>query len=303
MIRFIDEHKDRYGVELMCRTLREHLEGGFITSRAYRYAKTRPRCARSIRDEQMLPIIKKVHEENYSVYGAVKLHEAVRREGWKLGRDQVARLMKIAGIRGVIRGRGVKTTLSRPGKDERPDLVKRKFTADGPNQLWVADITYVRVRTGFAYTAFVTDVYSRKIVGWAVRTSMKTQALPLEALNHALASATGDTTDLIHHSDRGSQYVSHLYTQRLRERGIKLSVGAVGDSYDNAMAESVNSLYKTELIYSRYWNSAFEVEYETMNWVHWWNNERLHGQINLHTPKEVEQQYYANNTAPVLATQ
>ncbi len=196
-------------------------------------------------------MIKQVHEDNYSVYGAVKLTQALRREGWHLGSDQVARLMKIAGIRGVIRGRGVKTTLSRGGKDDRPDLVKRQFRADGPNQLWVADITYVRVRTGFVYTAFVTDVFSRKIVGWAVRTSMKTEALPLEALNHALACATGDMSQLVHHSDRGSQYVSHLYTEHLRQQGIKLSVGTTGDSYDNAMAESVNGLYKTELIYSR----------------------------------------------------
>lgn len=303
MIRFIDEYKDRYGVELICRTLREHLEGGFLTSRAYRYAKTRPRCARSIRDEQMLPIITQVHEDNYSVYGAVKLTKTLQRAGWALGRDQVARLMKIAGIRGVIRGRGVKTTLSRAGRDDRPDLVKRKFRADGPNQLWVADITYVRIRTGFVYTAFVTDVFSRKIVGWAVRTSMKTDALPLEALNHALACATGDMTHLVHHSDRGSQYVSHLYTTRLRDQGIRLSVGTVGDSYDNAMAESVNGLYKTELIYSRSWNSAFEVEYETMNWVHWWNNTRLHGQLDLRTPTEVENEYHAHNTARVLATQ
>lgn len=302
MIRFIDEHKDRFGVELICRTLGEHLEGGFITSRAYRYAKSRPRSARSIKDEQMIPIIRQVHARNYSVYGAVKMQQALQREGWILGRDQVARLMKLAGVRGVIRGRGVKTTLSRPGRDDRPDLVKRHFQADGSDRLWVADITYVRIRTGFAYTAFVTDVYTRKIVGWAVRSSMKTEALPLEAFNHALAAASGEMTHLIHHSDRGSQYVSQVYTTRLAQQGIKVSVGTVGDSYDNALAEAVNSLYKTGLIYSRSWNTAFEVEYETMNWVHWWNTQRLHSSLGLRTPQETEDDYHAVNTAPVLTT-
>lgn len=302
MIRFIDQYKDHHGVELICRTLREHLEGGFITSRAYRYAKTRPRSARSIRDEQLIPIITQVHAENYSVYGAVKLQQALRRKGWILGRDQVARLMKKAGIRGVIRGRGVKTTLTSHGRDDRPDLVKRQFTAPAPNRLWVADITYVRTHSGFAYTAFITDVYSRKIVGWAVRSSMKTQALPLEALNHALACATGEMSHLVHYSDRGSQYVSALYTTRLLERGIKLSVGHVGNSYDNAMAESVNGLYKTELIHSRSWATTFQVEYETMNWVHWWNTTRVHSQLDWKTPQEIEDQYYATNAAPVLAT-
>lgn len=302
MIRFIDAFKDHFGVEFICRILRKHREGGFITSRGYRYAKSRPRSARSLRDEQMLPIIKAVFEQNYSVYGAAKLHQALKRQGWNIGRDQVARLMKIAGIRGVIRGRGVKTTLSHRTKDDRPDLVQRNFHADCPNRLWVADITYVRIHTGFAYTAFVTDVYSRKIVGWAVKTSMTTDALPMEALNHALACAAGSTDALVHHSDRGSQYVSRAYIDRLHAQGIKVSVGTVGDSYDNAMAESVNGLYKTELIYSRRWSTALQVEYETMLWVHWWNTKRLHGELGMRTPQEVEDEYYALNAELALET-
>lgn len=194
MIRFIDEYRDQYGVELICRTLRKHREGGVITSRAYRYAKTRGHCARSIRDEQLLPIIVQVWEDNYSVYGAIKLQAALARQGWILGRDQVAKLMKLAGISGVRRGRGVQTTMSRPGRDERPDLVQHCFQASAPNRLWLADITYVRTHTGFAYAAFITDAFSREIVGWAVRTSMKTDALPLEALNHALAADTNSST-------------------------------------------------------------------------------------------------------------
>lgn len=302
MIAFIDKYRDRFGVELICRTLGEHMHAGFITSRGYRYAKTRPPSARSIRDEQLLPIITQIWEDNYSVYGARKLHAALVRAGWQLGRDQVARLMKLAGIQGVRRGRKVKTTLSPRVKDGRPDLVQRVFCADAPARLWMADITYVRTRNGFAYAAFITDAYSRKIVGWAVRSNMNTESLPLEALNHALAAASGSNHELVHHCDRGSQYVSLAYTQRLKDQGIRISVGKVGDSYDNAMAESVNSLYKTELIYSRSWATTFEVEYETMNWVHWWNNQRLHGCLGLRTPQEIEDAYHTRNTRPVLLT-
>ncbi|MCI6585032.1 MAG: IS3 family transposase, partial [Mobiluncus sp.] len=175
--------------------------------------------------------------------------------------------------------------------DSRPDLVNRQFKASRPNELWVADITYVRTLSGFVYTAFVTDVYSRKIVGWATRSSMKTEALPLEALEQAVMSATNQLDQLIHHSDHGSQYTSIAYNETLADYGIKPSTGTVGDSYDNALAETVNGLYKTELIYSQPWASLTEVEFATLNWVYWWNNERLHESLGYCTPAEIIDMY------------
>lgn len=175
--------------------------------------------------------------------------------------------------------------------DSRPDLVNRHFKANRPNQLWVADITYVRTLSGFVYTAFVTDVYSRKIVGWATRSSMKTQTLPLEALEQAIQGAKDTLVDLTHHSDHGSQYTSIAYNEKLADYGIKPSTGSVGDSYDNALAEAVNGLYKTELIYSQTWRSCTEVEWETLNWVHWWNHERLYEALEYRTPAEIIDMY------------
>ncbi|RRD46216.1 IS3 family transposase, partial [Arachnia propionica] len=187
MIRFIDEHRDRFGVEAICRTLRA-TTCGFITSRAYRAAKTRPTSTRAMRDEVLLPEITRIHQENYSVYGVRKMWHAMRRAGWQIGRDQVARLMRITGLQGVRRGRKPRTTCPAGQPDPRLDLVNRRFTAERPNQLWVADITYVRVLTGFCYVAFITDVYTRSIVGWAVSASLHTTTLPLLALEHALQS-------------------------------------------------------------------------------------------------------------------
>ena len=188
----------------------------------------------------------------------------------------------------------------------RPDLVDRCFKADRPNQLWVADITYVRIHSGFVYTAFVTDVFSRKIVGWATRSSMKTEALPLQALEQAIALAKQDLQGLIHHSDHGSQYVSIAYNEKLTDYGIKPSTGTVGDSYDNALAETVNGLYKAELIYSQSWASLMDVEFATLNWVHWYNTQRLHEALNYHTPAEKEEIYYARQATlkpePVATT-
>ena len=271
--------------------------GGFFTSRGYRLAKTRPPSSRALRDEVLVGEVRRVFEENYRVYGVRKLWHAMRREGWDIGRDQVGRLMKIAGINGVRRGRSPVTTRPSNTPDTRPDLVKRVFKTVGPNRLWVADITYVRTIVGFVYTAFITDVYTRKIVGWAVRSTMKTEALPLEALEQAITCAKADVSGLIHHCDHGSQYLSIAYTDRLVEAGIRLSTGTVGDSYDNALAETVNGLYKTELIYSRRWESLMEVEFATMNWVHWWNNQRLHENLGYKTPTETENNYYAEQAA------
>ena len=189
MIAYIDEYRGRFGVEPICRTLRASLEGGFITSRGYRLAKSRPASARSIRDRTLAIELATIHAHNFGVYGIRKMWHAARRAGWDNGRDQVARLMKIAGIAGVRRGRTPVTTRGSQAVDLRPDLVNRQFTASRPNEVWVGDITYVRTLSGFVYTAFVTDVFSRKIVGWARRSSMKTEALPLEALEQAIQGA------------------------------------------------------------------------------------------------------------------
>ena len=233
MIAFIDEHRDQFGVEAICRTLGA-TECGFITSRAYRAAKRRPASARALRDVLLLEELKRIHAENYSVYGVRKMHHAMARAGWQVGRDQIARLMKAAGLQGVRRGRKPVTTRPSGMPDARPDLVERHFTAERPHQLWVADITYVRILGGFCYVAFITDVFTRRIVGWAVSASLHTTGLPLLALEHALLStgASRGRQGLIHHSDRGAQYVSLAYSDALITAGVSASVGTVGDSYD-----------------------------------------------------------------------
>ena len=301
MIAFIDMHREQFGVEAICRTLRA-TECGFITSRGYRASKNRKASARSVRDEILIEEVQRIHQENYSVYGVRKMWHAMRHAGWDVGRDQVARLMKIAGLQGVRRGRKPITTRPTAGEDQRPDLVERRFVADRPQQLWVADITYVRILTGFCYVAFITDVFSRRIVGWAVAATLHTQQLPLLALEHALLStgASRNGIGLIHHSDRGSQYVSLAYSDALLAAGVKASVGTIGDSYDNALAETVNGLYKAELIYSkRIWESVSEVELATMGWVHWQNTARLHEALDYRTPASVEASYtHSTTTAP-----
>lgn len=301
MIRFVDEHRDQYGVEAICRVLGQ-TETGFITSRGYRAAKARPASARALRDGVLLPEVRWIHAENYSVYGVRKMQHAMRRAGWDVGRDQVARLMRIAGLQGVRRGRKPVTTHPAQEPDARPDLVERRFTADRPHRLWVADITYVRILAGFCYVAFITDVCTRKIVGWAVSATLHTDGLPLLALEHALLTSgvVRSENGLIHHSDRGAQYVSLAYSDALITAGVTASVGSVGDSYDNALAETVNGLFKAELIHSqRIWESTEAVEIATMGWVHWWNNDRLHEALSYRTPAEVEASYtHTTTTAP-----
>ena len=301
MIAFIDRHRDRFGVEFICRTLGAAVRG-FVTSRGYRAAKKRPASARAIRDEVLLGEIRRIHAENYGVYGYRKMHHAMRRAGWDIGRDQTARLMKAAGLHGIRRGRKVFTTTPASGPDLRPDLVERDFTTAAPNRLWVADITYVRIPNGFAYTSFITDVCTRRIVGWSVATSLHTEALPLQALEQALQTAPADVCrdGLVHHSDRGSNYVSLTYSDALIGAGVQASVGSVGDSYDNALAETVNGLYKAELIHRyRTWTSATAVEIATMDWVTWWNTKRLHQALSYRTPAEAEASYtHPETTAP-----
>lgn len=303
MIAFIDRYRDQFGAWAICRILGA-TECGFITSRGYRAAKSRPASARSMRDEILVEEVKRIHQENYSVYGVRKMWHAMRHAGWDVGRDQVARLMKIAGLQGVRRGRKPVTTRPTVGDDQRPDLVERKFVAARPQQLWVADITYFRILTGFCYVAFITDVFSRRIVGWAVAPPLHTENLPLLALEHALlsAGASRNKGGLIHHSDRGSQYVSLAYSDALIMAGVKASVGTVGDIYDNALAETVNGLYKAELIYSkRIWESVSEVELATMGWVHWWNTARLHEALDYRTQAAGEAAY-THPTTTALAT-
>lgn len=206
MIRFIDTHKDLFGVEPICRTLAEHLDGGFITSRGYRAAKARVPAARTLSDQLLIPELLRIHQENYGVYGVRKMWQAMRRAGWAIGRDQTYRLMRAAGIQGVHRGRKPVTTRATKAPDNRPDLVNRQFTADAPHRLWVADFTYVRTTSGFCYTAFITDVFSRKIVGWGVSSTMHTLGMPLTALKQALFDARkcgSVLTEIVHHSDRG----------------------------------------------------------------------------------------------------
>lgn len=288
MIAFIDAHRDQFGVELICRVLRAAIPG-FLTARGYRAARVRPACDREIRDEQLIADLRTVHKDNFSVYGVKKMHAAMKRRGWHLGREQTRRLMHKTGLRGVQRGKPIFTTVTDPADARPADLVNRQFIAAAPNRLWVADITYVRTWQGFCYTAFVTDVCTRKIVGWAVSTTMRTEDLPLRAFNHAVWQSNSDLSELIHHSDRGSQYLSLAYTDRLIELGIAPSVGSRGDSYDNALAEAVNAAYKTELINrGKPWRGVDDVELATAQWVAWYNQERLHEALGYVPPAEYE---------------
>lgn len=305
MIAFIDEHRDQFGVEAICRTL-SATQCGFITSRGYRAAKRRPPSDGAVEDELLVPEVRRIHAENYGIYGVRKMHQAMARAGCEIGRDQIARLMRAAGLQGVRRGRKPVTTRPADVPDTRPDLVERRFTADGPNQLWVADITYVRILAGFCYVAFINDVFTRRIVGWAVSASLPTAGLALLALEHALVAtgASRGREGLIHHSDPGCQYVSLAYSDALFAAGVSASVGTVGDSYDNALAETVNGLYKAELIHSkRVWESVEAVELATMGWVHWWNTARLHEALDYRTPAEVEAAAYTHDqdSAPVAS--
>jgi transposase InsO family protein len=240
MIRYVDTYRNHFGVEQICRVL-ARTEGGFITSRGYRAAKNRPLSDRAVRDQVLGDDIERFHAANFGVYGVRKMHRLMKRQGWLVGRDQVARVMKTRGITGVKRGKTTFTTRTKPADSYPLDKVNRKFRATKPCQLWVADITYVATCSGFAYVAFVTDVFSRTIVGWSVSSSLKTDMLPLQALNMAAWNVSDDLTGLIHHSDRGSNYVSLTYTDRIVELGGTPSVGSKGDSYD---CQSVSAWFR-----------------------------------------------------------
>lgn len=251
------------------------------------------RCARAKRDALLLPEIERVWQGNLQVYGADKVWKQLQREGMAVARCTVERLMRRQGLRGVVRGKVVRTTVSN-GKAPCPlDRVNRQFRAERPNQLWVSDFTYVSTWQGWLYVAFVIDVFARRIVGWRVSTSMKTDFV-LDALEQALYARQPERDSaLIHHSDRGSQYVSIRYSERLAEAGIEPSVGSKGDSYDNALAETINGLYKAELIHRRApWKSREAVELATLEWVAWFNHHRLLGSIGYIPPAEAEANYY-----------
>lgn len=285
MNRFIDEQKERFGVEPICRVLECKVS-------TYYAAKKRPPSLRSLRDQSLMGLIYDVWETNYGVYGHRKVWKQLAREGIPTARCTVQRLMRSLGIQGIRRGGYKVTTISDKDGIKPPDLVDRDFAASKPNELWLADITYVRTRSGFVYVAFVIDAYSRMIVGWALETHLRTD-LALEALEMATWRRSTDLAGLIHHSDRGVQFTSIRYTERLRDYGIEPSVGSVGDSYDNALAESTIGLYKTELIYNKGpWRTREHVEFATLEWIDWFNHRRLHGEIGDVPPAELERSYY-----------
>lgn len=288
-VDFVDSQRKEHGVQPVLRVL----EGTpvQIAPSTYYAAKTRPESARAASDKELTEKITQVWEANYSVYGARKVWAELNRQGILVARCTVERLMRKAGLRGLLRDKSPRTTRPAPETGRPTDLVERDFTATRVNQLWVADITYVRTAAGWVYAAFVLDVFSRLIVGWQVATSLYTD-LALDALQMAIwrrQAAGADLTGLVHHSDRGVQYRAVRYTQRLAEAEAVASVGSRGDSYDNAMAEAFNSLYKAELVRNRgSWRGLEDVELATVEYIDWYNNRRLHGELGHVPPAEYE---------------
>ena len=297
MTAFVDEHRDAYGVEPICAVLP-------IASSTYYEQKARqadpsrlPERAR--RDVVLCNEIERVWDKNRQIYGARKVWRQLQREDIKVARCTVERLMRRLGLAGVVRGRKHRTTIPDEVAARPADLVQRDFTATHPNQLWVADLTYVATWTGFVYVAFIIDVFSRMIVGWRVSRSLRSD-LALDALEQAI-HARPDSKYLVHHSDRGVQYLSIRYTERLSEAGIESSVGSVGDAYDNALAETIIGLYKTEVIHQLGpWRNLDHVETETLDWVDWFNNRRLLEPIGNIPPAEFEDVYYQYQEVPTI---
>jgi putative transposase len=305
VIRFVDDHRDRFGVAPICRVLTEH--GVPIAPSTYYASKTRPAAARTKRDKDLLVEVRRVFADRQlgrGVAGVRKVWHLLRRDPTvadrygAVARCTVERLMRQAGLQGARRGRRFITTKADSAAVRPPDLVKRDFTAPAPNRLWIVDFTYVPTWAGMAFTAFVSDVFSRRIVGWRTASSMPTE-LPLDALEMALwtrARAGHSLDGLIHHSDAGSQYTAIRYAERLADAGAVASIGTVGDSYDNAMAESVIGLYKTECVrHDGPFRTVDDLELATLGWVHWFNTARLHSALNYMTPIEYEQDYYRQN--------
>lgn len=293
MSAYIDQHRDRFGVEPICSVLQ-------FAPRTYYAIKARPPSRRALRDAELKPQIVRVHRDNFGVYGVDKVWAQLNRVGVRVARCTVARLMRELGLRGVVRGKPKYTTTPGDAVDRPRDLVDRRFSAGAPNRLWVADLTYVRTWTGFVYVAFITDVYSRMIVGWQASRSLRSD-LALDALEQAIWARSGRgrrLDELIHHSDRGVQYLAIRYTERLAETGAVNSVGSKGDSYDNALAETIIGLYKAELVRNRGpWRGLDDLEYATLEWVDWFNHHRLfeaHGHI---PPAEFEELHYRQNVS------
>jgi len=299
-VAFIDANRDevvagrRLGVEPICRVLRG--AGLQVAPSTYYAAKGRRPSARSQRDLLMGPVLCRLWQDNYRVYGARKLWKAARRAGHDIGRDQVSRLMRSVGIEGARRAKRVRTTRPEAGAPRHPDLVDRDFTALAPNRLWVTDLTFVPTWAGTAYVCFITDAYSRMIVGWRVASHMRT-TMVLDAIEMARWGRGTHLQGLRCHSDAGSQFTSVRYGERLAEVGAVPSIGTVGDSYDNALAETVNGYYKTELVRGPArggpWKTIEDLELATLGWVHWHNTSRLHGYLGDVPPAEFEAAYYA----------
>jgi len=293
-VRFIDGHKGRFGVAPICRVLTEH--GIKIAPSTYYDARSRPESKRGLRDEDLKIEIARVHGENYGVYGPRKVWLQLNREGIAVARCTVERLMNVLGLQGIRRGKQWKTTVADPAAVRPADLVKRRFNPPRPNALWVADFTYVATWVGVVYVAFVIDAYARRILGWRTASSMRTQ-LVLDALEQAVwirrREGTATLAGLVHHTDAGSQYTSIAFTERLAAVGASPSIGTVGDAYDNALAETVIGLYKTELINpNRPWKTVDQVEIATLRYVDWFNNNRLYEENGDIPPVELEQAYY-----------
>ena len=291
---FIEEHRDQYGVEPICRVL----PIAPSTYRAHVASQADPTklSDRARRDAELRPEIQRVWDENFQVYGVRKVWRQLNREGIAVARCTVSRLMSDMGLAGVVRGKAQKTTVPDPSSPCPEDRVNREFHAPAPNMLWLSDFTYVATWGGFVYVAFVIDVFARRIVGWRVSRSMQAEFV-LDALDQALHDRRpADGSGLVHHSDRGSQYVSIKYTERLAEAGIEPSVGSIGDSYDNALAETVIGLFKAEVIHRRGpWRSFEAVEFATLEWVDWFNNRRLLEPIGNIPPAEAEARFYAKS--------
>ncbi|WP_424769582.1 IS3 family transposase [Nocardia brasiliensis] len=304
-VRYISEHQGRrvegglrWGVESICAALAEL--GVKIAPSTYYEHRDRMPTVRENRDQELIAEIGRVHAENFGVYGARKVWLQLNREGIAVARCTVERLMRTAGLRGAVRGRVTRTTIADPAAVRPADLVRRRFAPTAPNRLWVADITYVRTWSGWVYVAFVIDAYARRVIGWRTATSMTT-ALVLDAIEHAIWTRERqgwDIKDVVHHNDHGSQYTSIAFAERLAEAGIQPSVGAVGSSYDNALAETINGLFKTELIKPRApWRTVDQVELATAEWVDWFNHRRLYQHCGDIPPAEMETAYYAQQPA------
>jgi putative transposase len=301
MIAFIDDHRAVFGVEPICKLL--PIAPSTYHAHVARRADPGKQSIRARRDRELSVEIRRVHAENFGVYGVRKVWRQLGREGIRVARCTVERLMRRLGLQGVVRGKTTKTTISNRAAPCPIDRVNRRFQAARPNALWVADFTYVPTWQGFVYTAFVIDTFARRIVGWRVSRSAEA-GFVLDALEQAIhARRPAQGSGLVHHSDRGVQYVSIKYSERLAAAGIDPSVGNVGDSYDNALAETINGLYKAELIHRRAsWRTLEAVELATLEWVDWFNNRRLLEPIGNITPAEAEARYYANPmTADIAA--